>query len=171
MRPWSEEDLDPYARICADPQVTRYLTRGRLSPQQSEEQVSGFVRHWAQRDFGLWAVEHKASGAFIGFVGLMHQHDWPIGEHKTEVGWRLDRAFWGQGLATEGARVSVRHGFEELGLERIISIIMPENFASRRVAEKAGLTLRGELPFKGHDVVWYAIDRREWTDAGPSWIG
>jgi RimJ/RimL family protein N-acetyltransferase len=98
----------------------------------------------------------------------MHQHDWPIGEHKTEVGWRLDRAFWGRGLATESAQVSVRHGFEELELERIISIIIPENLASRRVAEKAGLTLRGELPFKGHDVVWYAIDRREWTDAGPS---
>jgi RimJ/RimL family protein N-acetyltransferase len=168
LRPWREEDLDPYARICADPQVTRYLIRGPLSRQQSEEQVSGFVRHWAKRGFGLWAVEHKASGAFIGFVGLMHQHDWPIGEHKTEVGWRLDRAFWGRGLATESAQVSVRHGFEELELERIISIIIPENLASRRVAEKAGLTLRGELPFKGHDVVWYAIDRREWTDAGPS---
>lgn len=50
----------------------------------------------------------------------------------------------------------MRHGFEELELERIISIIIPENLASRRVAEKAGLTLRGELPFKGHDVVWYA---------------
>lgn len=167
LRPWREEDLDTYARICADRQVMRYLIRGQLSRQQSEEQVSGFVRHWAERGFGLWAVEHKASGAFIGFIGLQHQPDWLIGEHKTEVGWRLDRAFWGKGLATEGARASVRHGFKELTLERIISIIMPENLASRRVAEKAGLTLRGELPFKEHDVVWYAIDRREWIDAGP----
>jgi RimJ/RimL family protein N-acetyltransferase len=167
LRPWRQEDLDPYARICADPEVTRYVT-GPLSRQESEEQVSRFVRHWEERGFGLWAVEYRASGAFIGFIGLLHQHDWPIGEDKTEVGWRLDRAFWGQGLATEGAQTSVRYGFEQLGLERIISIINPKNLASRRVAEKAGLTLRGELCFRGYDVVWYAIDRREW-DAGTSY--
>jgi RimJ/RimL family protein N-acetyltransferase len=167
LRPWRQEDLDPYARICADPEVTRYVT-GPLSRQESEEQVSRFVRHWEERGFGLWAVEYRASGAFIGFIGLLHQHDWPIGEDKTEVGWRLDRAFWGQGLATEGAQTSVRYGFEQLGLERIISIINPKNLASRRVAEKAGLTLCGELCFRGYDVVWYAIDRREW-DAGTSY--
>ena len=71
-------------------------------------------------------------------------------------------------MATEGARASLQHGFEALGLERVISIIHPKNVASRRVAEKAGLTLRGETRFKGFDVVWYAIDRREWWDAAAS---
>jgi RimJ/RimL family protein N-acetyltransferase len=167
LRLWREDDLDAYARICADPEVTRYVI-GPLSRQESEEQVWRFVRHWEERGFGLWAVEHRASGGFIGFIGLLHQHDWPIGEHKTEVGWRLDRAYWGRGLATEGARASVRYGFEELGLERIISIINPQNLASRRVAEKAGLTLHGEVRFRGYDAVWYAIDRREWDDEGLS---
>jgi RimJ/RimL family protein N-acetyltransferase len=167
LRPWSKEDLDAYARICADPEVTRYLS-GPLTRQESEEQISRFVRHWEERGFGLWAVEHRASGAFIGFIGLLHQNDWPIGEHKTEVGWRLDRAFWGHGLATEGTQSSVRYGFEELGLERIISIINPENMASRRVAEKAGLTLRGKVCFRGYDAIWYAIDRRQWNDEEPS---
>jgi RimJ/RimL family protein N-acetyltransferase len=143
--------------------VTRYVS-GPLSRQQSKEQVSRFVRHWEEQGFGLWAVEHKASGVFIGFIGFLHQHDWPIGEHKTEVGWRLDPAYWGRSFATEGAVASVRYGFEELGLERIISIINPENLASRRVAEKAGLTLRGEVRFRGYDVVWYTIDRRECHD-------
>ena len=166
LRPWRKEDLDAYARICADPEVTRYVS-GPLSRQESEEQGSRFVRHWEERGFGLWAVEHRASGAFIGFIGLLHQHDWPIGEHKTEVGWRLDRAFWGRGLATEGAQASVRYGFEELGLEGMISIIHPENMASRRVAEKAGLALRGEVRFRGYVSVWYVIDRREWNAEGP----
>ena len=107
----------------------------------------------------MWAVEHKASGAFIGFVGLVYQDGWTEGEHNTEVGWRLDPAYWGEGLATEGAMASVRYGLGELGLERIISIIQPENLASRRVAEKAGLTLRGETCWRDNDVVWYAIDR------------
>ena len=161
LRSWREEDLDAYARICADPEVTRYLT-GPLTRQESEEQVSRFVRHWEERGFGVWAVEEKPSGAFIGFIGLLYHEQWPEGEHKTEVGWRLDRSLWGRGLATEGARASLQHGFEVLGLERIISIIHPKNVASRRVAEKAGLTLRGETRFKGFDVIWYAIDRREW---------
>ncbi len=84
-------------------------------------------------------MEEKESGTFVGFAGLSYQEDWPEGEHKTEVGWRLDRAFWGRGLATEAARASVDYGFENLRPERIISIIQPGNVASCRVAEKAGL--------------------------------
>ena len=137
----------------------RYIGSGSLTREQSKEQVSRFVRHWDERGFGLWAVEYRASGEFVGFVGLAHQGEWTEGEHKTEVGWRLDRACWGKGLATEGAVASVCHGFEEIGLERIIR---PANLASRRVAEKAGLTLRGETRWRGNDVVWYAIDRHEW---------
>jgi len=161
LRRWREGDLDAYARICADPEVMRYLP-ATLSRGESAEQMAGFVRHWGERGFGLWAVEERASGEFIGFVGLMYHDDWPEGEHETEVGWRLSRPYWGRGLATEGALASVRYGFEELGLERIISVTLPENAASRRVMEKAGLALRGETRWKGHAVVWYAIDRDGW---------
>ena len=118
-----------------------------------------FVRYWKERGFGLWAVEEKSSATFIGFIGLLYHEEWPEGEHKTEVGWRLDRSLWGRGLATEGARASLHYGFEELGLERIISIAVPENVASLRVMEKLGMTMGGETRFKGYDVVWYAVDR------------
>jgi RimJ/RimL family protein N-acetyltransferase len=107
LRPWRNEDLAPYARICADPEVMRYLS-GAMTPKQSEEQVSEFVCHWKERGLGLWAVEEKLSGTFIGFIGLLYHEEWPEGEHKIEVGWRLDRSFWGRGLATEGARASLQ---------------------------------------------------------------
>jgi hypothetical protein len=71
------------------------------------------------------------------------------GPHKIEVGWELHRAFWGRGLATEGGRASVRYGFETVGLERIISVTMATNAASRRVMEKCGLRFQGELPWQG----------------------
>jgi RimJ/RimL family protein N-acetyltransferase len=162
LRGWRSKDLSPYARLCADAEVMRYIGGGStLTREESGAQISRFVRHWEERGFGLWAVEYRASGAFVGFTGLAYHEEWTESEHKTEVGWRLDPAYWGQGLATEGAVASVRYGFEELGLERIISIIQPENAASRRVAEKAGLTLQGETRWRGNDVVWYAIDRRE----------
>jgi RimJ/RimL family protein N-acetyltransferase len=163
LRGWGEEDVEPYARMCADPEVMRFIGDGStLNREQSGEQVSRFVRHWEEQGFGLWALEEKESGTFIGFAGLAHQEDWTEDRHKTEVGWRLDRAFWGRGLATEAAKASVTYGLETLGLERIISIIQPENTASRRVAEKAGLTSRGETRWRGTPVVWYAIDRGQW---------
>src|SRR5215210_3304085 len=115
LRTWREDDLDPYARICADPEVMRYLS-GPMTREQSEQQISEFVRHWEERGFGLWAVEEKLSSAFIGFIGLLYHEDWLEGEHRTEVGWRLDCPLWGRGLATEGAMASLRYGFEELGL-------------------------------------------------------
>ena len=90
----------PYARMCADSDVMRYMPK-TMTREESSQQVSQFISHWQQRGFGLWAVEEKASGAFIGRIGLMVHDDWPEGEHKTEVGWMLDRPHWGRGLATE----------------------------------------------------------------------
>lgn len=160
LRGWREEDIEPYARICADPEVMRFIGSGAtLTREQSEEQISRFVQHWEEHGFGLWAAEEKVSGALVGFIGLAHLEDWTEGGHESEVGWRLNRSFWGRGLATEGAKASVRYGFEMLGLETIISIIQPENTASRRVAEKAGLTFSGEALWRNNEVVWYATDR------------
>ena len=157
LRSWREADLASYARICADPEVMRYLS-GTMTRDQATQQMERWMRHWEEHGFGVWAAEEKASRAFIGFIGLLYHEEWPEGEHKTEVGWRLDHSFWGRGLATEGAIASLQQGFEELRLERVISIIHPKNVASRRVAEKAGLTLCGEPRFKGFDVMWYAVE-------------
>ena len=162
LRQWRDHDLDLYSQMCADPEVMRYLP-GTMSREQSEEQIARFVRHWKEHDFGLWALEIRKTEAFIGFVGLQYSEDWPEGEHKTEVGWRLDRSYWGRGLATEGALASLRCGFDELGLERIISITLPENLASRRVMEKSGMAFRGETRWRGFDVDWYDVGREEWA--------
>jgi RimJ/RimL family protein N-acetyltransferase len=114
LRRWGEGDLDAYARVCADPEVMKYLpaTFGR---EESAEQMAGFVRHWEEWGFGLWAVEERASGGFIGFVGMVYHDDWPEAEHKTEVGWRLSRAHWRRCLATEGALASVVTGSKSSG--------------------------------------------------------
>ncbi|CAA9459135.1 MAG: Acetyltransferase, GNAT family [uncultured Rubrobacteraceae bacterium] len=161
LRPWREGDLDAYAHMCADPEVMRYMP-GVMTREQAAEQIARFVRHFEERGHCYWAVEDKVSGAFVGRIGLTHQQDWPEDPHKTDVGWLLDRAYWSRGLATEGAWASLRHGFEELGIERVIGITLPDNLASRRVMEKLGMAYRGEARWKGFDLVWYAIDRREW---------
>ena len=161
LRPWKDEDLDAYAGMCADPEVMRYMP-GVMTREQAAEQISRFARHLEERGYGYWAAEDKASGALAGRIGLLYKEDWPEGPHKTDVGWLLDRSYWGRGLATEGARASLRHGFEGLGIERIISITLPDNVASRRVMEKLEMAYRGEARWRGFDLVWYSLDHRDW---------
>lgn len=162
LRPWREEDLDSYARICSDARTMRYMRSGTMTREQTASQIERLMRHWDEHGYGLWAVEEKPSGEFIGRVGLMRYGDFvsePEGS-RTEVGFLLDRRRWGQGLATEGVAASLQWAFKDLGFERIISIMQPDNLGSRRVIEKAGLTLQGSTEWKDYDWVWYALDRR-----------
>jgi ribosomal-protein-alanine N-acetyltransferase len=87
--------------------------------------------------------------------------------HKIEVGWILHQAWWGQGLATEGALASIHYAFEELKLEEVISVTVPANSTSRRVMEKAGLVFQGTRLWRNTEVVWYAIDRASWQASHP----
>jgi len=102
-------------------------------------------RQFAEHGFGLWAVELPGEADFIGFVGLavptFEAHFTPA----VEVGWRLARAAWGRGYATEGARAALAHGFEALGLEEIVSFTTVANARSRRVMEKLGMRREGRL--------------------------
>ena len=139
LRAWQPSDEAPFAALNADPEVTRYL-RGPMRRDQSDELLARIRGHWQEHGFGLYAVEVRDSGAFIGFVGLAIPSFLPEVLPAVEVGWRLAREAWGNGYATEGARASLRHGFDELGLRQIISIIDPGNVASLRVAERLGMT-------------------------------
>jgi RimJ/RimL family protein N-acetyltransferase len=110
-----------------------------------------------------WAAIDKATGAWIGRLGLDQLDTWPEVD-KIEVGFELHQRWWGQGLATEGALAALRFGFEEHRLERIISVTAATNIAARRVMEKAGLSYQGTRHWMSAEiaVVWYAIDRTTW---------
>lgn len=94
----------------------------------------------------------------IGHCGLRAVDEWP---GDVEVLYALGRPWWGKGFATEAARASVRLGFERLGLPRIVGFALPENAASRRVLEKAGMRLRGETRLFDLDLVWYSVERED----------
>ena len=162
LLPWSDEYLDDFVRIYADPEVVRYISPGGpLSRDWCEEHSDRKRWLWEEYGYGPWAAIDRRSGRWIGKIGLDLLEDWP-GQHKWEVGWELDPVFWGQGLATEGGKAGVQFGFEEAKLERIISVTLPENMASRRVMEKCGLTAQGLIRYRRFDCVWYAIDRGAW---------
>lgn len=138
LRGWREDDEVPFALLNADPEVSRFITGRPMTPEETAVFVDRIELHWEQRGYGLWAAEDAGSGDFLGYVGLSHHRWYP---DDVEIGWRLARASWGRGLATEAATAIVDHAFGPIGLDRIISIIHRDNIASRRVAEKTGLTI------------------------------
>ena len=146
LRRFRDTDKDSFALMNRDPAVMEFFP-ALLSRVESDALVDRIDAHWAEHGIGLWAVEIRASGEFIGYVGLAVPR---FSVHFTpcvEIGWRLDAGHWGEGLATEGARAVVRYAFEVLGLPEIVSFTVPDNLRSRRVMEKLGMTHDAEDDF------------------------
>ena len=138
LRRFRAGDAEAFAAINADPLVVRYLG-GEIDRAASDALLGRIMAHWDEHGFGLWAAELRDGGRMVGFVGLSIPGFLPAVLPAVEVGWRLASDVWGLGLATEGGRAGIEWGFGSLGLDRIISIIDPDNVASLRVAEKLGM--------------------------------
>lgn len=139
LRQWEDEDLLPFAALCADPEVMEHFP-APLPPEQAAELIG---RHRALLDAGrpgLFAVEVEETGDFIGFVGLSEPTFSAPFTPCVEIGWRLARTAWGQGYATEAGRAVLAHGFEVLGLTEIVSFTTRANLRSRAVMERLGMT-------------------------------
>ena len=142
LRRWRAGDLDPYAALCADPEVMRYIGDGStMSPAEAEMQIERFEAQWDRYGYGLWAVETRADGTFIGFAGLARPTFLPEVMPAVELGWRFAHSAWGQGFATESGRAALRVAFEDAGLDRVIGIVDDGNVASWHVMEKLGFTV------------------------------
>ena len=139
LRRWRDADRDAFARMNADPAVMEHFPV-RLSPEESDQLIQNIEKHFERHGFGLWAAELRATGEFIGFVGLSVPRFETAFTPCVEIGWRLDAAHWGTGLATEASRAVLRHAFDVLRLDEIVSFTVPENLRSRRVMEKLGMS-------------------------------
>jgi RimJ/RimL family protein N-acetyltransferase len=142
LREWRPADEPAMAAINSDPEVARYLNR-----PASPATVAAFYEitreHWRTHGYGPWAIESRRpqdQGRFLGFAGLAHLPPF-LSEAGTgpEIGWRLARHAWGQGLATEAVIAARDDALARLGLKELISVIHPGNQRSRRVAEKLDL--------------------------------
>lgn len=166
------DDLDNLVALDNDPGVMRYLEVRPPTRDETRAELGTLLREYEEfPGFGTWAAIEKATGRFAGWFSLRRQRDLPA-DHAT-LGYRLRRAVWGLGYATEGARALVRYGFDELGLARMSADTMAVNERSRRVMEKAGLRfVRGyheqfqdPVPGTEHGEVEYAITRAEWEQS------
>ena len=157
LRPFVEADLPAHLALYHDPEVTRQLGGGPFVGDhvaaRSRRAVEKFVRHWADKGFGVFAVEELASGRFLGQCGLNTIEE--LGE--VEVLYALERAAWGRGLATEAARAALGYGFDQAGLARIVAVTRPEHARSRHVLEKLGMRYERDVDVFGIHAVLYAL--------------
>ena len=138
LRPWRDSDLAPFAALNTDAEVMRHFPEP-LSRAQSDALAQRSRALIEARGWGFWAVERRDNGAFAGFLGLhTPSTDLPFAP-CVEIGWRLARAHWGQGLATEGARAALDFGFEQLGLPEIVAFTALGNTRSEAVMQRLGM--------------------------------
>jgi RimJ/RimL family protein N-acetyltransferase len=153
LRRFTEDDADNLYDLDSDPDVMRYLSGGAPTPRELIE--ADILPRFCSYDerfpaFGFWAAIDKASGDFVGWFSFR-----PTGEadpREVGLGFRLRKAAWGQGYATEGVRALVRLGFTELGVERVMATTYEHNLASRRVMEKAGMALSRRFRLTAKDL-------------------
>ncbi len=138
LRPWLEEDFDPFAELNADPRVMQHFP-SILSREESDKLAQKISSRIIEQGWGLWAVSAPGVADFIGFIGLsvpsFDAHFTPA----VEVGWRLAYDYWGRGYATEGAKAAIKYGFEKLGLEEIVSFTAKQNLRSISVMKRIGM--------------------------------
>ncbi|MFC3994337.1 GNAT family N-acetyltransferase [Nocardiopsis sediminis] len=166
LRRFTPDDLALLVELDSDPLVMRHINGGRPTPpavmrDEILPKILGYYDRYER--LGIWAAVEKDSGAFLGWFHFRPPKAAPPHDTGTaELGYRLRRAVWGRGYATEGSRALVRTGFADPGLHRVVALARAANTASCRVMEKAGLSLVREVSEPEGDLVEYGLDRPTW---------
>jgi len=163
LRMFAPEDLDDLCVIASDPEVMRFIGRGLpFTREETLLNLTSIINAFRRRGFGRWALVRKETGALTGYCGFSFGSE----EVGVELAYMLSRGEWGQGLATEAARACLRYGFERLGLSSIAALTRPENFRSRGVMERLGMTYVRAGHHFGYSCVCYSIARGDWQPDG-----
>ena len=156
LREFSPDDVDTLALVLSDAETMRFYP-APFDREGVERWIARNRERYVKNGYGLWAMILKSTGELIGDCGLTVQS--VDGVDEIEIGYHVRRDLWGQGLATETSRACRDFAFAQLPVERLISLIRPENVPSRRVAEKNGMTVWKKVVWNGIDHLVYSIRR------------
>jgi RimJ/RimL family protein N-acetyltransferase len=158
LRRLRPDDLDDLFALYRDPEIRRFFPEGTLTFEETRDELEFFLNgHPDHPELGLWATVHKQTGRFIGRCGLL---PWTIGQRpEVEVAYLLAKEYWGQGLGTEAAHGIVRYAVGQLGLSRLVCLVVPGNEASANVARSIGMTLEAEMEDEEGPFLLYSLTR------------
>nr|WP_252737817.1 GNAT family N-acetyltransferase [Marinobacter salexigens] len=161
VRQLSFADLPALTEILSDPAVMEYSVRGVCDEEATRQFINWCMECYASHGIGPWALSEKASGDLIGFCGVGPEL---VGEfEETNLGYRLARRFWNQGLASEAVKGVMQYAFEQQNCESVVAIIEPKHTASIRVTEKAGFRDYTAREFHSRPVRLYRMTRDDWA--------
>ena len=159
LREWTSEDRDALQRISDESRITRWLAIGEpLRAGRVESFLENQTNNQRELGWSRWAVELRKPGLAdpkgpVGFCGFGRKFS-----PEVELGWTLLPAVWQRGLATEAARRALDYGFQVIGFPRVISAVLPDNHAARRVADKLGMHADGTIKREGQSHLRYSLD-------------
>ncbi|TDB65383.1 N-acetyltransferase [Arundinibacter roseus] len=163
-------DIDGMFELHSDPEVHRFLGNKTVKNKEETNDLINFVRK-QYIDFGIgrWAIIEKNTNNFIGWTGLELVTE-PINNHKNyyDLGYRLIRKYWGQGIATESAVASLKYAFEKLKTDEVFARADSENIGSDKVLKKVGLKLIETFDLDGIKHNWYKIDGNDYDKTKPN---
>lgn len=156
LRYITSRDAEALMPILGDAEVMQFSIIGVHSKKQIKQFIEQRLISYMEYGFGLYAIVHKQNQELIGYCGFFIQS---IEQQKeVEVGYRLARKYWGQGLATEAAKAVVEYGHQRFNFQRFVCLIEIENSRSIRVANKLGMTLEKKIIYHGLDVAMYSLN-------------
>ena len=163
FRKFTLEDLPLLIEQRSDPDVSRFLGGTKLqNPEALAKRIRFYMSCYESHGFGMCAMLWRPTGEMIGSAGLQ-----PLdGTDEIEVGYSMIKEYWGKGIGTEAARAWLDHGFTEHGLERIVAVAHNENWASRRIMEKLGMTYEKTEFHYDAECAFYAISKETFYGDG-----
>ena len=167
LEPFTEDHLDGLNKMNSDPQVMRYLAAGRPETLEETRAVIGRVmKRWAELGYSWWALIERETGELVGAGAVQNLRReatlLPDLACPLEIGWRLRRDRWGQGLATEAARAMGDFAFGELKARELLAVCDPANAASAKVMRRLGMQEVGLQRWYGKELLTYCIHADEW---------
>jgi RimJ/RimL family protein N-acetyltransferase len=157
LRPYEPSDLDGMAEMFGDPEVTAHTLLGRRSRDETASVLDDYRAFLAERGYGMLAILDRATGAYLGEVGLFVT---PMG--PLALRYALARHAWGRGYATEASAAVIDDTFSDLGLHRLLAGVMPENVGSIRVVDKLGFAFHSDVTAAGKTFRLYVLAREAW---------
>ncbi len=168
IRDIEHTDIQGMFELDSDPEVHRYLGNQPIQSLEEAEKVIYFIRsQYEEFGIGRWAIELKESGDFVGWTGLKYEQGLRPDRSYYDLGYRLKRAYWGKGIATETALEALKYGFEQMNLTQICGAADIDNVASNRVLKKVGLQFVEIFEFQGLPINWYTLSKTEWSKQLP----
>jgi len=161
LRKLELDDAQALHPVFSDPEGTRFTLRVHSTVDETMKWIEAIRRGYEKHGFAPWAVTRKRDNGLIGYCGcgfiLLD------GKKEREVGYRISRSCWGQGFATEAVRATIRYTFERLSFINLVALIQPDNIASIRVAEKAGMKHQYDTVYEGQSMRLYEVKSKQST--------